>query len=118
MMDEQVSSRAFLFVGCGSGLEALCLKQEVEDAMIIGVDIDRNAFVDQVKREVSLVVCDCLSLPFADGVFDFCYCSHVLEHVFDYKRCLDEVKRILKVNGSMLLSTPNRRRFIGYIDSA
>lgn len=35
-------------------------------------------------------------LPFADQAFDFVYCSHVLEHVEDPKRCFEEMVRVAK----------------------
>lgn len=115
---EQVSGRRFLFVGCGTGLEALCLKQEIPDSLVVGIDIRRNAFVKEVKNKVDFVACDGLSLPFRDEVFDFCYCYHVLEHVVHHQKCIEDMKRILKGHGGLFLATPNRRRLAGYIGFA
>lgn len=37
---------------------------------------------------------------------DFIFCHHVLEHVSDYHRALDEMHRILKPNGCFICSMP------------
>ncbi len=115
---EQVSGRMFLFVGCGSGLEAICLKQEIPDSLVVGTDVDRNAFVKEVRNDVDLVVCDSSVLPFKGKIFDFCYCYHVLEHMADHQKGIEEMKKTLKSDGGLFLATPNRRRLMGYILSA
>jgi SAM-dependent methyltransferase len=115
---EQASGKRFLFIGCGSGIEAFCLKQEIPDSSVIGIDTNRDAFTKKVEKKIDLVVCDSQLFPFRDEVFDFCYCYHVLEHVMHYQKCVEEMKRILKDNGVLFLATPNRRRLISYISSA
>lgn len=42
------------------------------------------------------VVCDIHHLPFKDGVFDYVYCSHVLEHVHDPVQATGEIIRVGK----------------------
>lgn len=115
--DKDNARKFFLFVGCGSGLEALCLKRKLRDSVVIGIDLKREAFSDEAKK-LSLVVSDCLFLPFLDAAFDYCYCYHVLEHVINVERALDEMKRVLKPDGFLFIATPNRRRLVGYICSA
>jgi ubiquinone/menaquinone biosynthesis C-methylase UbiE len=115
--DERASNKVFLFVGCGNGTEALFFKQ-VQNSIVIGIDLNRNAFRREARKKLNLVACDSLFLPFTNEVIDFCYCSHVLEHVSNDRKCIREIKRVLKENGGLLLATPNRRRIIGYIDSA
>jgi hypothetical protein len=49
---------------------------------------------------------DLLALPFADGRFDVVLCSHVLEHVSDAGRALDEIHRVLRPGGWAILQSP------------
>lgn len=49
---------------------------------------------------------DVTNLPFGDGSFDFVYCSHVLEHVFDDKAAMREFRRVLRPDGWALLAVP------------
>lgn len=43
---------------------------------------------------------------FNDSTFDYIIVNHVLEHVMDYKKALLELKRVLKQNGSIIMSFP------------
>jgi SAM-dependent methyltransferase len=44
-----------------------------------------------------------------DATYDCIFCSGVLEHVDDYKAALDELARILKTGGILLLGIPFRQ---------
>jgi SAM-dependent methyltransferase len=44
----------------------------------------------------------------ADGSYDFLLASHILEHVANPLRALQEFHRVLKSNGSLLVLVPNR----------
>jgi 2-polyprenyl-3-methyl-5-hydroxy-6-metoxy-1,4-benzoquinol methylase len=46
-------------------------------------------------------------LPFPDGSFDYLICMEGIEHVMDRHRVLAEFRRVLKRNGTLLISTPN-----------
>jgi SAM-dependent methyltransferase len=49
---------------------------------------------------------DILALPFADDSLDFILANHVLEHVHDDRRALDEIFRVLRPGGMAILQTP------------
>jgi SAM-dependent methyltransferase len=49
---------------------------------------------------------DLQNLPFADGSYDFVFASHVLEHVPDDRKAIQEIRRILKPNGVAILPVP------------
>lgn len=53
-------------------------------------------------------------LPFKDESFDTVFCSQVLEHLPDPKRALEEMARILKKEGHLILSVPH----LSYIHGA
>ncbi len=44
--------------------------------------------------------------PFKDNTFDFIFASHIIEHLDDPTRCLQELRRILKVNGDLRMIIP------------
>ena len=49
---------------------------------------------------------DVQNLPFADNSFDLIICNHVLEHVFDEKKALQELFRVLTSGGQAILQVP------------
>jgi ubiquinone/menaquinone biosynthesis C-methylase UbiE/uncharacterized protein YbaR (Trm112 family) len=51
------------------------------------------------------LVCDGLSIPFEDGVFDGVIAQAVLEHVAAPEKCVDEIWRVLKPEGLVYAET-------------
>ncbi len=49
---------------------------------------------------------DMLSIPYDDNTFNFVIANHVLEHVPNYHKALQEIYRVLKTNGLAILQTP------------
>ena len=49
---------------------------------------------------------DARRLPFPDGAFDLVVSASMLEHVPDFWRAVDEMKRVLKPGGTLAVSTP------------
>lgn len=45
-------------------------------------------------------------LPFIDQTFDLVFCTEVMEHVAEPKRMLEEIYRVLKPGGHLILTTP------------
>jgi ubiquinone/menaquinone biosynthesis C-methylase UbiE len=48
---------------------------------------------------------DAHALPFVDGAFDVVLCTEVLEHLTEPQRAIDEMFRVLKPGGELLLTT-------------
>ena len=70
----------------------------------IGIDIE-NAGHPHTNEDIDLFF-DGKTIPFEDGTFDSCFSSEVLEHVFDIDKSLAEIKRVLRPNGKILITTP------------
>lgn len=58
------------------------------------------------KDSVSLQKADAEKLPYPDQTFDLVICSHVLEHIPDDKKCIQEIHRVLKNNGTAFILIP------------
>lgn len=103
-----------LEIGCGKGdLTAQLIKFYINifsgDISINGVkrtkiSLKENPFCD-------LLLLDALNLPFANGSFDAVILSEVIEHLLDKKRCIEEIFRVLKPGGFLILTTPNSGGF-------
>ncbi len=52
------------------------------------------------------VKADICNLPFEDNSFDFILCNHVLEHIPDDTKAMQELYRILKPGGTAILQIP------------
>lgn len=63
----------------------------------ISIDIDPKRSPD--------VVGDAHDLPFSDEEFEMILCTEVLEHIKDPRRAITEMKRVLKSDGVLVLTT-------------
>ncbi len=99
-----------LDIGCGSGHGSNTLAKKFK--MVYGVDISEDAIIyarDNWQMDnIEFKVGSCLDIPFPDNTFDEVSAFEVFEHLHDWKRLLSEVKRVLKPNGLVYISTPNK----------
>lgn len=56
------------------------------------------------------VKADICNLPFADNTFDFILCNHVLEHIPDDHKAMQELYRVLQPGGTAILQIPQDLR--------
>lgn len=56
-----------------------------------------------------------LQLPFANNSFDLIIIQDVIEHLSDLKYFIQEVKRVLRINGFIYLSTPNKYSIFNFL---
>ncbi len=94
--------------GVGYGTELMASKH----CKVYGCDIDNKA-IDYAKKNYSsentvFQVMNASSLSFQDDFFDCIACFETLEHLQDYKKTLAEFSRVLKQNGKLIISTPNK----------
>ena len=73
-------------------------------ATYIGLDTDVGELSGLGVIPEGTVIGSGMQLPFADGCFDVCYSSNVLEHVPEPWRMADEMARVTRPGGLVFLS--------------
>jgi ubiquinone/menaquinone biosynthesis C-methylase UbiE len=103
-----VPGRRVLDAGCGVGWGSELLRR-AGAASVVGVDISDEALADARQRapECEFVPGDLRKLPFPDGEFDVVVCMEALEHTDDIGGTLDQLARVLRPDGVVLVSSPN-----------
>ncbi|MGQ9926708.1 MAG: class I SAM-dependent methyltransferase [Chloroflexaceae bacterium] len=97
-----------LDVGCGRGYGFEILQSP--DGTRTGLDLSLE-FLKEVRRNyhnVSLVQATGERLPFRSGSFDSIIAFEVIEHLYDDIGFLNELKRLIRSEGIIAISTPNR----------
>lgn len=61
---------------------------------------------DLFPKDETIQKVDATDIPFEVGKFDLIICNHVLEHIPDYRKALQEIYRVLKAGGVAILQTP------------
>jgi ubiquinone/menaquinone biosynthesis C-methylase UbiE len=96
-----------LDLGCGDGEVAVELAR-LTGAKVIAADVS-NVALDACRRR-GLQTARLQAgepLPFAENSFDLVFMTEVIEHLLDPSRTLNEIRRVLRPNGYLILSTPN-----------
>ena len=102
------NDKRILDIACGTGYGIGILKQRAR--FIAGVDIDDDALAQsrsECDTKAAALFGDGLRLPFADGSFDLVTSFETLEHIYERQVFLEELHRVLKPDGMLILSTPN-----------
>lgn len=101
-----------LEIGCGLGTDLLQFARG--GATVTGVDLT-PASIELVKRRFNLYgmkvnakVADAENLPFSDNTFDVVYSFGVLHHTPNTQKAIDEVYRVLKPGGRIIIMLYHR----------
>lgn len=102
--------KVILDIGCGAGHGSNMLSHKYKK--VYGVDISEDAI--QYAKEnwntenIEFKVGSALDIPFPENTFDEVAAFEVFEHLNDWRKFLSEIKRVLKPEGKVYISTPNK----------
>ena len=101
-----IGNNTLLDVGCGRGTLAHFLNLNLE---LYGIDISEAAIVEanKIYKQAKQTDLDKEALPYENNFFDCVVALDVLEHVYDPQNVINEIHRVLKNKGKLVLSTPN-----------
>ena len=103
-----------LDAACGEGYGADLLARTA--ATVTGIDVD-TAAIDHAGRRyggrenLDFRVADCTALPFDDDSFDRVVSFETLEHLDAHEQLMTEFRRVLRPDGVLLISTPDKARY-------
>ena len=107
-----VKGKTILDAACGEGYGSYLLSQEATH--VFGMDIDAVVVSEASKKytasNLQYLVGNVSSLPFENGSFDCVVSFETLEHIDSDSQIkfLSEIKRILKPDGILIMSSPNK----------
>ncbi|QQS71010.1 class I SAM-dependent methyltransferase [Candidatus Saccharibacteria bacterium] len=108
-----VSGKTVLDIASGSGYGTQMLAETAK--FVYGVDINKNAIGYAQEyfsgKNIEYRLGDGESIPLDDDSVDIVVTFETIEHIKNYRKFLDEVRRILKPDGLLLISTPNDVEF-------
>jgi len=98
-----------LDIGCGSGR----IIQDLPDAVGMDILLPKLRFLRDRHRH--LVQGTVFMLPFPTERFDVVICSEVIEHIPDHPQIFQELTRVLRPGGTLILGTPDYGRRLWWI---
>ena len=94
------------------------LKQLIETKVIAegtGIDVNKTALMAAANENsdmLSLIgITKGSSIPFENGYFDSVSMTEVLEHIYDQQTVLNDVHRVLKHEGILIVTVPKKHIF-------
>jgi len=111
LLEHVATGERVLDVGCGEGRFAFELARA--GARVIGIDVAREPLRRARERDPALdlrLVDAGEPWPLEDASFDVVWAGETIEHVVDTAGWLSEVRRVLRPDGRVLLSTPAHGR--------
>ncbi len=102
-------ARTVLDIGCGDGTAAATAAPLLAGHRLVGLDWSQDALRRAHARLPYAIRGELTDggLPFADAAADADPFSEVIEHLVDPDGALDEIRRVLRPGGYLMLSTPN-----------
>ena len=103
-----------LDVACGEGYGAAMVAEAADK--VVGVDLSADAIRNAKNNyghhaNLQFVTASCECLPFSDASFDFAISFETIEHIETQKEFISELTRVLRPDGVLILSSPNKRLY-------
>lgn len=104
--------RKVLDIACGEGYGSALLAQVA--AEVVGVDIAPEAVAHAHERyqgrfaNLTFRTGSATNIPYPDDCFDLVVSFETIEHLAEQEKMLSEIRRVLRPDGVLIISTPDR----------
>ncbi|MDO8529163.1 MAG: methyltransferase domain-containing protein [bacterium] len=105
---KNIKDKKILEIGCGDGGVVQFLKDKNE---VYALDISKNAMKFLEQKGIKSFLADVSNerIPFDDCSLDAVIALEVVEHLKSPQHAIEEIQRVLKKNGKLIVSIPNPR---------
>jgi SAM-dependent methyltransferase len=110
---EHVKGRDVLDIASGEGYGSEMLSRTAKH--VYGVDID-EASVKHAKQKytadnLEYRIGSCTEIPLPDASVDIVVSFETIEHIKDHEKMIQEVKRVLRLGGVFIISSPEKNEY-------
>ncbi|MBN1486688.1 MAG: class I SAM-dependent methyltransferase [Anaerolineae bacterium] len=102
-----LESKRVLDVGCGIGMYTAAFLRYT--SQVFGIEVEGERAIEAGERATGVAQSVGETLPFADHSFDIVFSHEVLEHVENDQQCANEMFRVTRPGGKLVIFVPNRR---------
>jgi glycosyltransferase involved in cell wall biosynthesis/SAM-dependent methyltransferase len=117
---QYVNNKKVLDLASGEGFGTSILSKNAK--CVVGIDIDHDAVLHASKtykqENITFIEGSILNIPIKGRkIFDVIVCFEAIEHITEHDILFMEITRLLKNNGVLIISTPNKKTYsddVGY----
>jgi len=110
-----IKNKSVLDIACGEGYGSSIIAHHATN--VVGVDIDQEAIQNAIEQytdkypNIQFKTGSATSIPLGDQLFDVVVSFETIEHLSeeDQQRFMVEIKRVLRPDGMVIMSTPNKK---------
>jgi SAM-dependent methyltransferase len=110
---EYVKDKVVLDIACGEGYGSNLLSKNARE--VTGIDMDsktiNQASKKYSKNNLKFIQGKVEDIPVAENSFDVVVSFETLEHTKEHKKIFQEIKRVLKPGGLVIISTPEKKYY-------
>ena len=110
---QYITGKDVLDIACGEGYGSNLLSEGSKS--VTGVDIAQNAITHArakyQHKHLKFVVGSCTSIPLPNSSIDVAVSFETLEHFTEHEMFISELKRILRPDGLLIISSPDKRNY-------
>lgn len=108
-----VKNQKVLDIASGEGYGSMLLSKHAK--MVIGVDISSEAVQHANNKykniNLSYLVGSADDIPLESNQFDVVISFETIEHLKDHQKMFSEIKRVLKPEGLLIISSPDKEKY-------
>lgn len=113
IVNDYIANKVVLDIACGEGYGSNSIAEKAK--LVYGVDIDAvtvaNAAKKYKKDNLKFSVGDAIKIPFEDASIDVVVSFETIEHHDKHDEMMAEIKRVLKPEGLVIISTPDKHYY-------
>ena len=115
LLVEICNGMRILDIGGGTGRTGNALLQSGYEVIVLDKNEAIMKFGQERYSHLPFIQGDAYSLPFKGESFDEVILEEIIEHFEDQGKAIEEILRVLRPGGQVILSTPNKHLFRVYI---
>lgn len=110
IVSNYIKDKVVLDIACGEGYGSNIMSKKAY--FVYGVDIDNKAVQDAKlkykKENLEFIVGSASQIPIDDNSIDIVVSFETIEHHDEHQEMMNEIKRVLKPKGLLIISTPDK----------
>jgi len=106
---KNITGQKILDIACGTGYLTKKIASLYPDKTVIGIDFNLKNCIKQKMPNLKFLKGSIFNIPYKDNYFDTVICAHTLEHLYNPKDAIAELRRVARKK--LIIVLPKQREY-------